>query len=380
LAAAVILAAILAVPHLAGAATKKKGAPAANVDASLQQARQAADEKRKTAAKLRAEIQKQETRERKTLAELDKRDRELAVRRAELKRYQDEIAMTSSQVTAMRRRKKLTGDSLAAALTRLRNDLRAWYQGDRDDSRVETALWCGNGEADRISLARMSHYDLQQRESRLDEYLSHLGGLKRVLGVKERELAVKRRERASFLQRVRLEKGQAELRLRETVEAAGRLDNLVEDLVRRASRARAQVWVPPLPIRGRLAWPLRGSILQRFGKHRHKVYNATVYSSGIEIGARIGTPVAAAAGGIVVFNDWMQGYGRVLILDHGNGLYTVYGHLQDVSVTAAQAVKQGAPLGTVGETSSLNTATLYFEIRHRGRAVDPERYLGKKGK
>jgi septal ring factor EnvC (AmiA/AmiB activator) len=358
-------------------AVKKAPSKPASVDSSLRQARKAADEKRRTAERLRAEVRVKERQEERTLAELERRDRELAVRRVELKRYQDEIAMMQAQATATQHQKKLTGESLAASLARLRNDLREWYQDDRSTPTAEAALWCGNGEAERISLARMSRYDLQQRESRQAEYLDHLNRLKRTLAVKERELAVKRRERADFLSRVRLEKGQTESRLKEVTEATERLDSLVTDLVRRAQRAREIASVQsrtPVPA-GKLVWPMKGSILQKFGKHRHKIYNATVYSSGIEIGAKLGTPVTAAGVGTVAFSDWMQGYGRVLILDHGNGIHTVYGHLQDVMVSVAQRVGQGAVVGTAGDTGTLGVPSLYFEIRSRGRAVDPERYL-----
>ena len=368
------LALLLASPS--HSAVKKAPSKQASMDSSLRQARQAADDKRKTAERLRAEVRVKEKQEERTLAELERRDRELAVRRVELKRYQDEIAMMQAQVTATKHQKKLTGDALASSLGRLRDDLRSWYQDDRSAPTAEAALWCANGEAERISLARMSRYDLLQRESRLAEYLDHLNRLKQTLAVKERELAVKRRERSDFLSRVRLEKGQTESRLKEVTEATERLDTLVTDLVRRAQRAREVAMAPRVSVSaGKLVWPLRGTILQKFGKHRHKIYNATVYSSGIEIGAKVGTPVTAAGTGVVAFSDWMQGYGRVLILDHGNGIHTVYGHLQDVMVSVAQGVKQGVVVGTAGDTGSMGVPSLYFEIRSRGRAVDPERHL-----
>jgi len=374
-----ILLLFLALPSQS--AVKKSPSKGSSVDSSLRQARKAAEEKRRTAERLRAEVQDKQKQEKRTLAELERRDRELAVRRVELKRYQDEIAMMQAQITATRHQKKLTGEALAGSLSRLRDDLRTWYQDDRENPRTEAALWCANGEGERISLARMSRYDLQQRESRLAEYLDQLNRLKHTLAVKERELAVKRRERSEFLSKVRLEKGQTEARLNEVNEAAERLDNLVSDLVKRAQRSHERTVSARMPASvGRLAWPLRGTILQKFGKHRHKIYNATVYSSGIEIAAKVGTPVDASGSGVVAFSDWMQGYGRVLILDHGNGVHTVYGHLQDVMVTVAQSVRQGAVIGTAGDTGTLGVPSLYFEMRYRGRAIDPERNLAVKSR
>jgi septal ring factor EnvC (AmiA/AmiB activator) len=109
----------------------------------------------------------------------------------------------------------------------------------------------------------------------------------------------------------------------------------------------------------------------------HSEFNAVVYSSGLEIAAREGTVVRAAGSGRVVHSDWLEGYGRVMIVDHGNGLFTMYGHLQDVLVVTKQEVRQGMPIGTVGNTGSVGSPSLYFEVRDRGRAKDPRSYLSR---
>ena len=128
---------------------------------------------------------------------------------------------------------------------------------------------------------------------------------------------------------------------------------------------------------GQLLWPVKGPLLRRFGRQKHEAFNATVFSTGIEIKAKEGTPVRAAESGRVVFLDWLTGYGRVMIVDHGSSFHSLYGHLQDTAAGVGSRVNRGAVIGTVGDTGSLGAPSLYFEVRHYGQPADPRRYLGR---
>jgi murein DD-endopeptidase MepM/ murein hydrolase activator NlpD len=106
--------------------------------------------------------------------------------------------------------------------------------------------------------------------------------------------------------------------------------------------------------------------LVRFGKRsggRH---------DGIDILASPGTPVLASERGVVAYaGSGMRGYGNAVILDHGDGIGTLYGHLGDIRVKSADTVDAGAPVGTVGRTGNATTAHLHFELRIDGKAMDP---------
>ncbi|HCD71425.1 MAG TPA: peptidase M23, partial [Thermovirga lienii] len=93
------------------------------------------------------------------------------------------------------------------------------------------------------------------------------------------------------------------------------------------------------------------------------------------IQAREGTPVRAAAEGEVLFTGWLNGYGQIIVLDHGSDLTTVYAHLSRVSVTEGSKVKSGQVIGNVGKTGLTTGAHLHFEVRVDGKAVDPMKYL-----
>lgn len=113
--------------------------------------------------------------------------------------------------------------------------------------------------------------------------------------------------------------------------------------------------------------PLQGTISSRFGMRNGR------HHEGIDILAGRGTPIRAAAYGLVIYaGDGMRGYGNVVVLDHGEEITTLYGHLQEIQVQSGDAVGQGQRIGTVGSTGNATTTHLHFELRVGGEAVDPE--------
>jgi len=95
----------------------------------------------------------------------------------------------------------------------------------------------------------------------------------------------------------------------------------------------------------------------------------------VDLAAEEGTPVRAVADGAVRFAGWFRGYGKIVILDHGEGYFTVSGHLADTAVALGERVAAGDPVGSVGETGSLSGPRLYFEIRRGGEPLDPAEWL-----
>jgi septal ring factor EnvC (AmiA/AmiB activator) len=118
-----------------------------------------------------------------------------------------------------------------------------------------------------------------------------------------------------------------------------------------------------------------GTIISPFGRHRNKEFNAVVENSGIQIKAAMGTPFRAVGSGLVRYADWFKGYGKLVILDHGEGYYSLYAQASELSVSEGQTVVSGQVLGSVGDTGSLVGESLYFEIRKNGVPQDPVRWL-----
>jgi murein DD-endopeptidase MepM/ murein hydrolase activator NlpD len=115
-------------------------------------------------------------------------------------------------------------------------------------------------------------------------------------------------------------------------------------------------------------WPVNGVVTSGFGWRWGRMHE------GIDIGAPSGTPIRAVAAGTVIFAGWMGGYGNLVVIDHGNGLATAYGHLSAIHVGGG-SVSQGTVIGAVGSTGSSTGPHLHFEVRVNGSPVDPLGYL-----
>ena len=129
--------------------------------------------------------------------------------------------------------------------------------------------------------------------------------------------------------------------------------------------------------RGKLPWPVDGRLLARFGETRGDDTRAKW--DGVMISASAGSQVHAVHGGRVVFADWLRGAGLLVILDHGNGYLSLYGHNQSLLKDAGQIVKAGEAIATVGTSGGQNTPALYFAIRQQGRPSDPAQWCRRQG-
>jgi septal ring factor EnvC (AmiA/AmiB activator) len=133
-------------------------------------------------------------------------------------------------------------------------------------------------------------------------------------------------------------------------------------------------------LKGRLPWPVNGKVLVPFGKYKDPQFNIPVFKNGIEIKAKKGAIARAIAGGKVVFANWFKGYGQLLIISHGGGYHSLYGNLSEIFHKTGDIIKRGTAIGKIGESGLLNVPTLYFEIRHKGKPLDPLQWLRKKKK
>ncbi len=187
----------------------------------------------------------------------------------------------------------------------------------------------------------------------------------------------------------RVERGQTAYRIartygmdaRELLEANGITDP-------RTLRPGQQLWIPGatrartvpprerirdrnFPLSGKkLVMPVHGTVSSGFGKRNGRMHE------GIDILAPEGAKVRAAGYGLVVYaGNEMRGYGNAVVLDHGDGVTTLYAHLKSYRVQSGDAVAAGSVIGAVGDTGNATTTHLHFEIRRNGEGVDPEEYL-----
>lgn len=122
-------------------------------------------------------------------------------------------------------------------------------------------------------------------------------------------------------------------------------------------------------------WPTSGQVTSPFGWRSSPFGGGGDFHPGIDIASDGGTPIVATADGIVVYSDWYSGYGKLVQIDHGNGIVTLYGHNSQLAVSAGQKIKKGQVIAYMGSTGLSTGNHCHYEIRINGQAVDPSRYL-----
>ena len=361
------------------AAALAAGSPRAQLDAL--EARRRAEE---SAVKLLAE------QERSILDTLAEAETALAEARAEWRRVEAERAEAEARLHRARDAEASAQARMAASLAELK-------------PRLQSRERMGRAGELRLLLEARSLADLVKRRYLLDRILTRdlalLGEARAALAERERaraereadavrlrELAgevddrraqaeAKREERETLLSALR---GARAFHERAATEAAGQSRKLAE-FVATLPPPRSGGAGPAgfAARRGKLPSPAKGPITVGFGRVVNPKFNTVTVQNGIDLEAPPGAPVRAVAPGRVVHAGWFKGYGNLVIVDHGEGYHTLVAHLASMQTAMGEEVDAGTVLGTVGDSGSLKGPYLYFEIREKGRPVDPRPWLGR---
>ena len=126
---------------------------------------------------------------------------------------------------------------------------------------------------------------------------------------------------------------------------------------------------------GGMIWPISGPITSEFGWRTHPIFGNARFHSGLDIGGDYGMPIHAAASGVVIESGWIGGYGNTIMIEHGNGIVTLYGHNESLAVGVGQQVNQGDVIAYCGSTGNSTGPHCHFEVRLNGEPVSPWNYL-----
>lgn len=194
-----------------------------------------------------------------------------------------------------------------------------------------------------------------------------------------KDLAWEKDRRSELLQQVRSKKTLEMAALMELQRAAKDLDSRLKALDRQPPPAPLEhpAAIPPPAglFKGLLKMPVKGKVISRFGLYRDSRLNIKNFRSGIDIRADRGEPIHSVGAGVVLYSSWFKGYGNMIIISHGNHVYSVYAHLDERFKQAGEKVRAGEVIATVGDTGSLKGPMLYFELREHGKPVDPLRWI-----
>lgn len=339
--------------------------------------------------RIEGELETQRARHSGLGAELRGMDERIAGVAAALNRLQQEMSNKEMRVAQLRReqaaerarmedQRKLLAEQLRMAYVGGRQEYLRLLLNQEDPARLDRQLayygYLNRARGDKIGAALAQLRRLGIIAHSLDQELNQLAQLRERTAAEREHLQQARRERAEHLARVEAEitaKG-AELSRRQD-DARG-----LEKLLSRLQDALADVEASPrerepfASLSGRLQWPLRGEIAARFDSPRGV---GDLRWAGLLIEAGAGKDVRSVAHGHVVFADWLRGFGLLLIIDHGDGYLSLYGHNEAIYKETGDWVQAGEVIATVGASGGRRAPGLYFEIRAAGKPVDPLAWL-----
>ena len=250
-------------------------------------------------------------------------------------------------------------------------------------NRLEVLKRIIDSDINLISEIKKERAQIEAHKKKLEEDRAKLVDLEKAALAKQAEIEQKKAERNVVLQKAQNDRAVAMQAIEELNASSAQISAMLKE--RQAARAAAAAaaaqsagqgssytWVQGT---GQLGWPVSGEITSPYGYRVHPIWGTTIYHSGIDIGVDEGTPVHAADSGVIVWSGWMGGYGYAVVIDHGNGLSTLYGHNSELAVDEGQSVSKGQVVAYAGSTGNSTGPHVHFEVRENGDPVDPMGYL-----
>ena len=250
-------------------------------------------------------------------------------------------------------------------------------------NRLEVLKRIIDSDINLISEIKKERTQIEAHKKKLEEDRAKLVELEKAALAKQAEIEQKKAERNVVLQKAQNDRAVAMQAIEELNASSAQISAMLKE--RQAARAAAAAaaaqsagqgssytWVQGT---GQLGWPVSGEITSPYGYRVHPIWGTTIYHSGIDIGVDEGTPVHAADSGVIVWSGWMGGYGYAVVIDHGNGLSTLYGHNSELAVDEGQSVSKGQVVAYAGSTGNSTGPHVHFEVRENGDPVDPMGYL-----
>ncbi len=214
---------------------------------------------------------------------------------------------------------------------------------------------------------------LATRRQQLAERQLRLRQTRMVVEERRRAVVAARERQQRVVARLRSEESGTAAQLAALEEKARRLQRLVDVLSRQQRGEMTTIDVRS--VQGALAWPVQGTIIERFGRQRNPKFSTFTVNNGLKIEAVPGKQVRAVFQGTVLFSQWFKGYGNLIILDHGNRVFTLYGNLKAPAVAVGDRIATGQPIAGVGESEDASSGHLYFEVRQDNKPEDPQKWL-----
>ncbi len=320
--------------------------------------------------------------------ELAEADLELGIRTEELQLATEAQQATEAELLVLERQIAVLGPQIEAQKQELAHRAAALYrlggfsyfrmvlsmEEHRNPLQAVSMLsYLVSRDARLVSRFRASSESLVQRQSELAERKVALARTRSDVEKRRVEVASAVEHRRAALAKLRSQESGASQQLAALEEKERRLQRLVDALTK--ERRGIDPAIDIRSVQGALEWPVSGAVVERFGKQRNPKFSTVTQNNGIKIDATPGAPVRAVFQGTVLFSQWFKGYGNLIILDHGNRVFSLYGNLKAASVAAGDHILTGQQIAGVAEGEEPGSGYLYFEVRRENKPEDPQKWL-----
>jgi len=214
---------------------------------------------------------------------------------------------------------------------------------------------------------------LRERYAEMAERGKKIVEARQIIQQRQQAVAATHARKERLVALLRREGSKSEEQIATLEEKAKRLEHLIDVLSRQSTGRTFQEDIRT--VQGELGWPVSGKVIETFGKQVDPKFSTITFNNGLKIAAPAGTDVHAIFPGTVLFSQWFKGYGNLMILDHGNRVFSLYGNLKAPAAAVGDHVTAGQTIAGVGEAEEAQDGYLYFEIRQDNKPEDPQKWL-----
>lgn len=358
------------------------------------------DELRARIRQLEQQLKEQQSRESETLEMIETLDQKISLTKNLLLVYRREIegkraaidSLTAQRADLVKKQERLRNMIARRMVSQYKYGNLSTIEMLLDADSFQTLrLWLeyqrrlNENDARMVRSFRQRQKQLQQTQAALEQALQEQLALLKEKEQEERALQADLQARKAMLETIRRDRRLYEQQIEDYQKAIEEIQRLIatSERVRREQQTAQPEGSGAVELsdfaqlHGRLPWPVRGEVVRPYGPYRHPVLKTVTQNLGIDIRVAEGTEVHAVAAGRVTAISWQRGRGNLIIVNHGNGYYTVYTHIDEIYVTLQQEVVTGDVLGRVGKPSTAEFPVLHFQVWHQFEHQDPMEWLSR---
>ena len=335
-------------------------------------------------------LEKVKKRESSILNDLEMTNRQLSRVEFELRKYRKRLIETESNISKVENEISLNKSNIERQREWIKRRLRAMQKYGRTSDTVMLFL-----SADDISqvmrVGKFLQYitvyehrmlnayredleDLNEKEKQLVKLKTELMNNRERVEAEEASIAKTKKEKEMLFASVRREESSYKNMLKELKDASKKL----LDVIRESEKTDSFSAKGFSKLKGNLPWPVNGKVAIPYGSQKDPQFNTPIFRSGAYIQSNDDSFARAVYNGKVVFAEWFKGYGQLVIVNHGEGYHTLYGSLTEIFAKVGDIIKGKEVVGRVGNSGILNVPGLYFELRYKGKPLDPLQWLKKR--